>query len=270
MNAQSKIELKGGNKMPVMGLGTWQLRGEDCLRSISTALELGYRMIDTASDYHNHTEVGRAINSSRVPRNGIYLVTKIEEYDDAYQATEQYLEELGQEYTNLMLIHRPPESGVGVDLWQGLIDAKQAGLARDIGVSNYSIEQIQELFDATGELPAVNQIEWSPFGHDMEMLKFCREQGIQIQAYSPLTRQERLHDDTIEKLAQKYGKTPAQIMIRWNIEHKVVPIVKATSRQHLKENIDIFDFELGNDDVKQMDNFNEHYSSLGSRLQYVE
>ena len=269
MNAASTISLLNGNKMPVMGLGTWKLTGEDCLRAVSMALELGYRMIDTASNYHNHQEVGQAIKSSRIPRNGIFLTTKVEENDDAFTATQDYLEELQQKYADLMLIHWPPRSGAGEQLWRGLIRARNSGLAKNIGVSNYTIEQMKQLIKTTGEVPAVNQIEWSPFGHSMEMLRFCRDNGIIIQAYSPLTHGERFEEGLIHEMAQKYGKTAAQIVIRWDIQHKIVPVIKATSRQHLKENIGMFDFEISNEDMRALDGLNEEFSALGGRLQYV-
>lgn len=269
MDQQSTINLRSGHQMPIMGLGTWQLRGEECVRAVGMALELGYRMIDTSSDYGNHAEVGQAINQSRIPRNGIFLVTKVEEDDDAYEAAKEYLGQLGQDYANMMLIHRPPPSGVGEELWRGLMRTRQDGLTKDIGVSNYSIEQLEELIEVSGEVPAVNQIGWSPFGHSQEMLNFCQENGIIIQAYSPLTHQERLDDEVIEDLASKYSKTPAQILIRWNIQLGVVPIVKATSRQHLQENIDVFDFEISSEDMSRLDSLNEQFSALGNSLKYT-
>ena len=269
MNAQSTIELRSGSKMPVMGLGTWQLTGDDAVSSAAYALEIGYRMIDTSSDYRNHEQIGRAIRDSLIPRQDIYLVTKVEEDDNSYEAVKEYLGQLGMNYADLILIHRPPSRDVGTDLWKGLVQAKQEGLTRDIGISNYSIDQIEELIKSTGVTPVVNQIEWSPFGFSKEMLRYCRSKDIIIQAYSPLTRQGRLDEGPIVELAEKYGKTPAQIMIRWDLQHKVVPIVKATSREHLEENIDVFDFSIGNDDIARLDDLNEHYSSLGRKPLYV-
>lgn len=269
MNAQSTVDLRSGNTMPVMGLGTWQLTGNRCIESVSTALELGYRMIDTASDYNNHTQVGEALSKSSVPREEIYLVTKVEETDDAYAATKSYVRQLGLAYANLMVVHRPPAQGIGIDLWQGLIQAKAAGLTKDIGVSNYSIKQIEELVKRTGMVPVVNQIEWSPFGYSKDMLHYCQQKDIVIQAYSPLTRDKRLGEGTVRELAEKYGKSPAQIIIRWDIQHGVVPIIKATSSEHLAENSNVFDFALSNTDLERLDSLNEHYSSFGTPLQYA-
>jgi len=263
MDAKSTVSLHTGNKMPVLGLGTWQLT-KDTAETIVEALELGYPMIDTSGDYGTQPGIGEGIQKSGVDRSAFYLVTKVEEYEDAYESTRKNLGELGLEYADLMLIHWPPKTGAGQDLWQGLIRAKQEDLTKDIGVSNYSIKQIQELADSTGEMPTINQIEWSPFGHSMEMLDYCRENKIIIQAYSPLTRKKRIDEDPIEDLAKKYGKTPAQILIRWNLQLGTVPLPKANSKEHLRENIDVFDFEISGDDMAALNGLNEHFSALGS------
>ncbi len=268
MNMRSTINLRGGSEMPAVGLGTWQLTGEDALISVSDALKLGYRLIDTSSDYNNHEQVGQAINNSRVPRDEIFLTTKVEE-DDSYEAVKQYIKQLDQDSVDLILIHRPPHQGVGVDLWRGLIQAKIDGFTNEVGVSNYSVDELEELIKSTGVIPAVNQIEWTPFGHSKKMLRFCRQNNIVIQAYSPLTHGERIDDETVVEIAEKYSKTPAQILIRWNIECKVVPIVKATSRPHLEENLSVFDFEITKNDMQKLNNLNEKFSALGSRLQYA-
>lgn len=268
MNIQSKVPLHIGINIPLVGLGTWKLKGDVALQRVYDALELGYRLIDTSGDYGNHHEVGEAIRNSSVPRKDIFLVTKVEEDEDAYEATKSDLAELGMDYADLMLIHRPPESGAGKELWKGLARAKRDGLAREIGVSNYSIPNIEEIANTTGEKPVVNQIEWSPFGYSRDMLAFCRREGITIMAYSPLTRATRLDEEALEDMAQKYGKTSAQLLIRWNIQHGVVSIPKAAHRDHLAENIDVFTFAISREDMEILDSLNEHYSALGS-LPYV-
>src|ERR671914_447428 len=148
MNTDSTVELRTGRSMPVLGLGTWQLN-DDTAGTVEEALRLGYRLIDTSGDYGTQPGVGDALRRTDVPRDEIYLVTKVEEDEDAYEASRRNLGELGQEYVDLMLIHRPPRTGAGIDLWEGLIRARDEGLARDIGVSNYSIEQIDELISST-------------------------------------------------------------------------------------------------------------------------
>jgi 2,5-diketo-D-gluconate reductase A len=266
MDADTRIDLRGGGRMPVLGLGTWQLR--DTPQTVATALELGYRLIDTSGDYGTQPGIARGIRDSGVDRSELYVTTKVEETDDAYDATRRNLDELRLDYADLMLIHRPPDSGAGEELWRGLIRARDEGLATDIGVSNYSIEHIEALIEATGEIPAVNQVEWSPFGHSEELLEHSRRRGIVLQAYSPVTRTERLADGRLTSMAAGYGKTPAQVLLRWNLQRGTVPLPKANQRKHLTENLDIFDFELTDRDLDALDGLNEHYSSLGG-LPYV-
>lgn len=162
---------RSGNEIPIIGLGTWQLTN-DTPGTIAYALELGYPMIDTSGDYGTQPGIAEGIKKSGAARDDFYLVTKVEETDNAYEATQHNLQELELDYADLMLIHRPPADGVGEELWRGLMQAKEEGLTRDIGVSNYSIEQIQALIDRTGEVPVVNQIEWSPFGYSQAMYDF--------------------------------------------------------------------------------------------------
>lgn len=262
MDFRSTVTLHTGTSMPVLGLGTWQLN-KDTAGTIETALKLGYRMIDTSGDYGTQPGIGEGIKRSGINRSDLYLVTKVEEDDDAYEATKKNLKELQLQYANLMLIHRPPKNSAGIELWQGLIRARQEGLTRDIGVSNYPVEKIDELILATEEAPVVNQIEWSPFGHSDAMQSYCDRSGIVIQAYSPLTRTQKLKDKILGRIAKKYGKSPAQVIIRWNLQKGVVPLPKANKNQHLKEDIDVFDFELGEEDFELLDGLNEHYSSLG-------
>lgn len=263
MDRNSHVRLRSGNEMPVMGLGTWELT-DDTAGTVAAALELGYPMIDTSGDYGTQPGIAKALRSNGFAREDYYLVTKVEENEDSYDATRRNLDELGLDYANLMLIHRPPENGAGEKLWEGLIRARDEGLTRDIGVSNYSSDQIDGLISATGEVPAVNQIEWTPFGHGDRMKAFGEERGIVIQAYSPLTRATRLDDEALQTIAERYGKTPAQVILRWNLQRGTVPLPKANSRDHLEENIRIFDFELSEHDLAALDEFNERYSALGT------
>lgn len=233
------------------------------------ALALGYQMIDTSGDYGTQPGIGEGIRRSGVDRDDIFLVTKVEENDDAYEATTRNLRELGLDHADLMLIHRPPPRGPGVELWEGLVRVENDGLARDIGVSNYSVEQIDELVHATGKVPVVNQIEWTPFGWSDEMLTYCRSAGIIIQAYSPVTRGERLDDDRLRNIAGAYSKTPAQILLRWCLQLGTVPLPKANRLDHLEENLAIFDFELSARHIAELNELNEHWSSLGDSLQYI-
>jgi 2,5-diketo-D-gluconate reductase A len=263
MDPKTEISLRTGNGMPVLGLGTWQLTN-DTAGTVAAALALGYRMIDTSGDYRTQPDIAEGIARSAIERSDLYLVTKVEETDDAYDATRRNLEELKLDHADLMLVHRPPRTGAGQELWRGLIQARQDGLTRDIGVSNYSAERIDALIDATGEVPVVNQIEWSPFGYSEEMLRYAKEKKIVLQAYSPLTRTKRLDDPTLAEVAARYRKSSAQLLIRWNLQLGTVPLPKANRPQHLEENVDIFDFEISDEDMVTLGGLNERYSSLGS------
>jgi len=267
MDTNAKMLLHTGRRMPALGLGTWQLT-DDTAGTVEAALDLGYRLIDTSSDYGTQPGIGEGFRRSGLDRSELYLVAKVEETDAAYDATRRYLDEMGLDYADLMLIHRPPPHGAGEELWEGLIRAKEDGLAIDIGVSNYSAPLIDALVEATGEVPTVNQIEWSPFGYSEDMRRHADEKGIVIQAYSPLTRGKRLDDERLKKLGAKYGKSPAQILLRWNLQRGTAAVPKANQKRHLAENIDVFDFEIADSDMAALDAMNEHYSSLAS-LPYV-
>lgn len=263
MSIESALQLRTGHAMPVIGLGTWQLT-HDTAATVEEALRLGYRMIDTSGDYGTQPGIGEALRGTDVARGDIFLVTKVEEDEDAYEATGRNLRELGLDHADLMLIHRPPAAGAGQELWEGLIRARDEGLAADVGVSNYSTAQMDELVRATGETPAVNQIEWSPFGWSPDMLDYCRAREIVIQAYSPLTRTERLGEDRLVQVATEYDKTPAQLLLRWNLQLGIAPLPKANRRDHMVENVDILDFEINATHMAELAQLNETYSSLGS------
>lgn len=256
------ITLATGTEMPALGLGTWQLTGEEARSGVEHALELGYMLVDTSGDYGNQPQIGDALRASPLPRDEVFLVSKVEEDEDAYASTEGKLEELGTQRLDLCLVHRPPPSGAGEELWTGLIAAKQDGLTREIGVSNYSIEEIEALVEATGERPVVNQLEWSPFGHSERVLEHARRTGIVIQAYSPLTRGERLFDPTLAEVGERHGKTPAQVLLRWNLQLGTPPVPKAARPEHREENLEVFDFELDPAEIDELGALNERYSAL--------
>lgn len=267
MHSEFTQKLHTGRSMPTLGLGTWQL-SKDTADIVVKALELGYRMIDTSGDYGTQPGIAKGLKKSDVDRSSIYIVTKVEEDEDAYKSAQKNVSELGLEYADLILIHRPPKGSAGQKLWEGLRRARDDGIVKDIGVSNYTIEQMQTLAESSSEMPTVNQIEWTPFGHSQDMLDFCQENDIIIQAYSPLTRTKRLDDKLVARLAKKYGKTPAQILIRWCLQIGCVPLPKANKRKHLEDNADVFDFEINQNDMAGLNKLNEHYSALGG-LPYV-
>ena len=254
------VVLQSGRRMPALGLGTWQLT-KDTADSVARALQFGYSMIDTSGDYGTQPGVGEALRDA--DGEPVFIVTKVEENEDAYAAARRNVEELRLERADLILIHRPPERGVGSELWRGLVKAKNDGLTNEIGVSNYSVEQIELLVEKTAVVPAVNQVEWSPFGHSKEMLAFCRDNGIVLQAYSPLTRGQRLDDPTLGRIARRHRKSPAQVLLRWNLQLGTVPLPKAARIEHQRENLDVFDFELDEEEIVALNGLNERYSALG-------
>lgn len=259
----SRHVLASGRTIPVLGLGTWQL-DEDTSGCILRALEAGYRLIDTSGDYGTQAAIGAALRQSGIDRDEIFLVTKVEEDEDAYVATRRNLDELGLDHADLVLLHRPPPEGAGEALWEGLLRARQEGLTRDVGVSNYATPLIDRLIDASGVVPAVNQVEWTPFGHSDALQRHAAARSILLQAYSPLTRMTRLDDPLLAEIADRHGKTPAQIVLRWDLQRGVIPIPKATSVSHQKENRDIFDVFLSDVEMARLDACNERYSALGT------
>ena len=267
LTPSSVITLRTGREMPVIGLGTWMLTSHTT-ESVQHAFELGYCMVDTSSDYMTQPGIGKALRRYDRPRASLFISMKVEPEDNGYEATRRNLEELKLAYVDLVLIHRAPEKGVGEKLWEQLMRARADGLTRDIGVCSYKIGQLKTLAESTGEMPAVHQLEWSPFGHSLDMLSFCRAQEIVLQAYSPLTRGKRLKDERLVEIAGKYGKSPAQVILRWDLQHGVVPIPKAYREDHQRQNLDIFDFALDDIDMGTLDGLNEQFSAL-EKLDYL-
>jgi diketogulonate reductase-like aldo/keto reductase len=254
--AEEGVELPSGTTMPILGLGTWQSRGRDARAAVLQALELGYRHVDTATAYGNERQIGQAVAKSGVRRDEIFVTTKLPPGRAGHeQATlEESLEALGLSYVDLWLIHWPPAGRARPDVWERMLELKAAGLAREVGVSNYSVGQIDELGQATGRLPAVNQIEWSPALFDRYVLEEHRSRAVQLEGYSPL-RTMSLDDPRLGHFAEAHGVTPAQVVLRWHIEHRVVAIPKSTNAQRIAENADIFGFKLTPSEVELLDGF---------------
>ena len=251
---EHNVELASGTKMPLLGLGTWQARGRNAVDAVRSALEVGYRSIDTATMYGNEREVGQALAESGVPRTEIFLTTKFPQSHAGREreTLAESLDALGVEYVDLWLIHWPPGGRARPDVWERLLELQAEGRAHDVGVSNYSLEQIDELERASGRLPAVNQIEWSPALFDREVLEGHRRRGVQLEGYSPL-RTMNLRDPRLVQIAEEHGVTPAQVVLRWHIEHKIVAIPKSTNADRIAENAAIFDFRLTPSEVERLD-----------------
>jgi 2,5-diketo-D-gluconate reductase A len=252
--------LPSGNRMPLLGLGTRELNFHT-VDTVCSALELGFRMLDTSPEFHTQRGIGDAIRACGFERHDIYVITKVEPHEDSYAAIHRNLSQLKLQYVDLALVRGIAGQDVGDMAWHGLRRAKRDGLVHDIGVCSFAIDSVEELVYRSGEMPAVNQLEWSPFGHSPGMLDFCRDNGIVIQAWSPLTGALRLNDDKVGHMAARYGKTPAQLLIRWNLQLGVVPLPKANHVQHLRENLNVFDFEITAPDMAKLGALNVHYSA---------
>jgi diketogulonate reductase-like aldo/keto reductase len=249
------VELASGATMPVLGLGTWQASGRSVVDAVRTALEVGYRHIDTATMYGNERQVGQAIVESGVLRDEIFVTTKLPpgRVGRERETLAASLDALGFDDVDLWLIHWPP-GGARPDVWERLLELRADGLAREVGVSNYSLRQIDELERATGRLPAVNQIEWSPVLFASEVLEGHRRRGVQLEGYSPL-KTMNLRDPRLAQIAEEHDVTPAQVVLRWHFEHRVVAIPKSIHAERIAENAAIFDFELTPSEVERLDAF---------------
>lgn len=255
------VTLRSGVAMPVLGLGVYQSRpGRETRDAVAHALEVGYRHIDTARFYSNEADVGTAIERSGLSREDVFVTTKLANpdhgYDSARRALDRSLLQLGSEYVDLYLVHWPV-AGLRKDSWRALVEAKKAGKARAIGVSNYTIRHLEELASTSDVLPDVNQVELSPFLYQRALIEHCQALGIVVEAYSPLTQGRRLGHPAIVETAAKHGKTAAQVMIRWALQHQLVVIPKSVKRARIEENADVFDFELDRDDLALLDGLNE-------------
>jgi diketogulonate reductase-like aldo/keto reductase len=266
LSLQSVGLLNNGVKIPRLGLGVYQAPpGESTLRAVKYALKIGYRHIDTAWLYGNEIDVGRAIRESGIEREEIFITTKVWNSDQGYQSTlaacDRSLKLLGLPYIDLYLIHWPVE-GRGKDTWKAMIQLLNEGKVRAIGVSNFEVFHLQDIFQNFDVIPSVNQVEFHPFLFQEKLLEFCKNSNIQLEAYSPLTRGQRLNHHILVGLAKKYGKSSAQILIRWNLQHGLVVIPKSIHENRIRENIQVFDFQLEETDMKLLNSLNEDLHTI--------
>ena len=266
LTLESRAKLNNGIEIPYIGLGVYQSPpGETTRRAVRYALKIGYRHIDTAQLYGNETDVGRAVRESGIRREEIFITTKVwnsyQGYDSTLQACEGSLRRLGLSYVDLYLIHWPVQ-GLSDDTWRAMIKLWRQGKAHAIGVSNYSISQLRDLLQNSDIVPAVNQVEFHPFLYQQELLQYCKINRIQLEAYSPLTRAKRLNHQNIIDVAKKYEKTPAQVLIRWILQHDIIVIPKSIHEERIYENSQVFSFRLEPEDMKLLDSLNENLSTL--------
>ena len=241
-------------RMPLLGFGTWQIKGARAGDAVGWALGAGYRHLDTATVYGNEKEVGAGLGDSGVPRDEVFLTTKCPPRNAGKEldTLRSSLDALGTDHVDLWLIHWPGGSSADVEMWQAFVSARDAGLARDIGVSNYTLGQVDELSGATGVTPAVNQVEWSPLLFDQEVLDGHRQRGVVLEGYSAL-RGGTLDHPVIMGIADRLGRTPAQVIVRWHLQHGVVVIPKSVQEERIRANADVAGFVLGDDDMAALD-----------------
>ena len=249
------ITLNDGNSIPQLGLGVWQVSNEEVVAPVRAAIEAGYRLIDTAQGYHNEEGVGRAVRESGIPREQLFITSKLRNgahaYDEAIAAFRQSLQRLGFEYLDLFLIHWPvPGRELYPEAWKAFVQLQKDGLVRSIGVSNFLPEHLERIIGDTGVVPAVNQIELHPAYQQSAVRDFHKQRGIAIESYSPLGSGAVLDNPTIAEIARRHGKEPAQAIIRWHLQQGFVVIPKSTHEERIRENLDVFVFELSDDDME--------------------
>jgi len=246
-------ELHDGTEVPVLALGVWQVpEGDECVDAVQWALEAGYRHIDTAQAYGNERSVGEGIRRSGVPRDEVFVTTKFNpSQDDPVAAAEQSLERLGLDRIDLYIIHWP--AGGATWAWPGMEQAKERGYARSIGVSNFSVRELDEVVGIATQVPTVNQIHLNPFAYRRELLDACARYGIAAEAYSPLGTGRHLGDATVAEVAARAGRTPAQVLVRWGLQRGFIVLPKSTHKERIEENGALFDFALPDEDMTALD-----------------
>ena len=263
LTIESRIKLNDGMTMPLFGLGVWRLEsGKETRDAVSYALGLGYKHIDTASMYNNEEDVGVAIQESSLPREKLFITTKVNSselgYDSTLEACERSLKKLKLTYLDLFLIHKPVE-GYRQNTWKALEKLKHESICRSIGVSNFSPKHLNEIFKICEFIPAVNQIEMNPFLAQKNISEFCRSKNIHITGYCPLARTEKSNDPTLVNIANECGKTWAQVMVRWGLQKQLTTIPKSANPKRIRENSDVFNFELNEKQMQRLDDLDEGF-----------
>ncbi|XBP66439.1 aldo/keto reductase [Bacillus velezensis] len=263
---QAKATLHNGVEMPWFGIGVFKVEeGAELVNAVKTALVHGYRSVDTAAIYGNEEGVGEGIRQgpqeAGLKREDIFVTSKVWNADLGYEETlkafDTSLEKLGLDYLDLYLIHWPVE-GKYIDAWRALETLYRDGRIKAIGVSNFQIHHLKHLMKETEIKPMINQVEYHPRLTQKELLAFCTEQGIQLEAWSPLMQGQLLDHPVLQEIAEKYGKSAAQVILRWDLQNGVITIPKSTKKHRIEENANVFDFELSADDMKRIDDLNEN------------
>lgn len=249
-------------QIPALGLGVYQVPTRDALNCVSAALQAGYRHIDTAHVYRNEAEVGQAVLESGIPREEIFVTTKLWNSDQGYQNTlraiDASLKDLGLDYVDLYLIHSPLPVQQRLPTWKAMEEILKSGKAKSIGVSNYGVRHLRELLANCTIRPSINQLELHPFNTRNELVEFCEKEKIVLEAYSPLTRGRRLDHPGLLEIAKNYKKSAAQILIKWCLQRGFVVLPKSVTPQRIVENAEVFDFEITQSDMKKLNSFDEY------------
>ncbi|RBP96425.1 diketogulonate reductase-like aldo/keto reductase [Cytobacillus firmus] len=261
-NLQSAAPLHNGVKMPWLGLGVFKVKdGDEVVQSVKSAIKAGYKSIDTAAVYQNEEGVGQAIKEAGVPREELFITTKVWNSDQGYDSTinafETSLKKLGLDYIDLYLIHWPVK-GKYKETWKALETLYKEKRVKAIGVSNFQIHHLEDLMQEAEINPMVNQVELHPLLNQAELRDFCKKQDIQIEAWSPLAQGELLENAVLKEIAQKYSKSVAQVILRWDLQNEIVTIPKSVKEHRIIENADVFDFELSSEDMDKISGLNEN------------
>jgi diketogulonate reductase-like aldo/keto reductase len=247
------VDLGRGVAMPMVGFGTWQLHGQQAYQAVRHALQAGYRHIDTATMYRNEDQIGRAIADSGLDRGDIFITTKLPPGNAgrARATISESLRALGTSYVDLWLVHWPPRRGASPRLWQEFLAIRDEGLSRSVGVSNYSVAEIDELIEATGERPAINQIPWSLPQYDPALLAAHAQRRVAVEGYSSL-KHTKLRDPVLSEIAARHGVTPAQVVLRWHLELGIIVIPKSARPERIDSNLDLFGFSLSAEEMARL------------------
>jgi diketogulonate reductase-like aldo/keto reductase len=261
------LALADGAQIPALGLGVWQVKsGKECEDAVRWALEAGYRHIDTAQAYGNEDSVGRGLRESGVPREQVFITTKFyPAHKDPAGEAARSLERLGVDQVDLYIIHWP--QGGPTWAWPGMEAARERGYARSIGVSNFSLQELDELLAVASSRPVVNQVQFSPFEYRRGLLDACRERGVALEAYSPLGTGRHLDDPVVAQVAQRCARSPAQVLVRWCLQRGTIVLPKSTHRERIVENAEVFDFVLSDQDMRELDALDRTQGTESAREQ---
>ena len=269
INQQLYTTLNNGNQMPLLGLGVYDMHAEEAINAVQFALETGYRLIDTAAMYENEQQIGEGIRRSNIPRDEIFLTTKVNNtdqgYDETLKAFEKSMKALNVGYIDMYLIHWPVKNK-RKETWKAIEFLYENKMVKNIGVANYLMPFLLELETYANIIPSVNQMEFSPFLFMQEELNYCKQHQIILQAYTPLLRGQKFNDLRLQKLAEKYQKTPAQIILRWAVQQGISTIPKSSNPSRIRENFCIFDFEIEQLDIAFMNTWNENFRIVDNPL----